>query len=74
MIVVVLLLTLLGTLALASVTIKFYWGERGKPPASGDERRRQKDEELKLRRKQIERAKNNPIRARRESFWNNEKI
>ena len=74
MIVIVLLLTLLGTLALLSVTVKYYWGDRGKPPLVGEERRREKEEEIKLRAKQIEYAKNNPITPRKTDFWDNGKI
>ena len=39
MLLLVLLLTLLGSLTLLLVTIKFYWGDRGKPPAIGEARR-----------------------------------
>jgi hypothetical protein len=47
MIVLVLLLTALGTLALLLTTLKYYWGERGKPPLTGEARRLQKQEELR---------------------------
>ena len=67
------LLTLLGTAALAFTTIKYYWGERGAPPLTGEERRKQKEEELKLRAKQIEYAETHPIKTRRPSFWDNSK-
>ena len=72
-IILVLLLTLLGTAALVLVTVKYYWGERGAPPATGEERRRQKAEELKLRAKQIELAEKNPIVTRKPEFWDNTK-
>ena len=68
------LLTLLGTAALAGVTLKYYWGERGAPPATGDERRKQKEEELTRRAKQIEYVEENPIKTRKPSFWDNTKV
>ncbi len=74
MIIIVLILTLLGTLTLVSVTVKFYWGDRGNPPITGEERRRQKEEELRLRARQIELAKQNPIATRKSSFWDNSKV
>jgi hypothetical protein len=67
------LLTLLGTAALAFTTIKYYWGERGTPPLTGAERRRQKEEELRLRAKQIEYAEKHPRPTRKPSFWDNTK-
>ena len=67
------LLTLLGTLTLVFITVKFYWGERGAPPLTGEDRRRQLDEEIKLRAKQIEHAEQNPIVTRKPSFWDNTK-
>ncbi len=73
-IIIVLLLTLLGTAALAGVTLKYYWGERGEPPRTGEERRRQLEEELRLRQKQIEYAKTHPIKTRKPSFWDNTKV
>ena len=72
--IIVLLLTLLGTLTLVFITIKFYWGERGKPPLTGAERRRQKEMEMQLRAKQIEFAKRHPIPTRKSSFWDNKKV
>jgi hypothetical protein len=72
-IIVVLLLTLLGTAALALFTLKYYWGERGAPPATGEERRRQLEEELRLRAKQIDHAEKNPIVTRKPDFWDNTK-
>jgi len=74
MIVIVLILTLLGTLTLVSITVKYYWGERGAPPLTGKEKRRQREEELRLRAKQIELSKQNPIATRRSSFWDNSKV
>lgn len=73
-IIITLVLTLLGTLTLALITVKYYWGERGKPPTSGAMRRQQKEEELRLRAKQIERSKQNPIATRKSSFWDNGKV
>ena len=67
------LLTLLGTLTLVFITVKYYWGERGTPPLTGEQRRRQYEEELALRAKQIERAKSKPIPPRKPSFWDNTK-
>lgn len=68
-----LILTLVGTLVLALVTIKYYWGERGTPPPSREERRQQKAEELELRAKQIEHSKNNPWETRSSNFFDNRK-
>lgn len=73
MITLVLLLTALGTLALALVTIKFYWGERGTPPPTGEQRRLQKKKELELRAKQIEISEKNKWKTRSNSFWDNRK-
>lgn len=73
MLLLVLLLTLLGSLTLLLVTIKFYWGDRGKPPAIGEARRLQREEEIRLRQKQIEHAENNPTRHRKPGFWDNRK-
>jgi hypothetical protein len=74
MIVTVLALTLLGTLTLVFITVKYYWGARGTPPLKGAERRRQREEELRLRAKQFEYAKQNPIATRKEDFWDNSKV
>jgi hypothetical protein len=74
MIMLVLILTAVGTLTLVFITVRYYWGERGTPPPIGEERRRLKEEELKLRAKQIERAKQNPIATRKSSFWDNGKV
>ena len=70
----VLLLTLLGSGALLFVTLKYYWGGRGKPPATGEERRRLHEQELKLRAGQIEHAKQNPPHPRNPNFWDNRKV
>ena len=66
-------LTLLGSATLLFITIKYYWGERGHPPLTGEERRRQKELELQLRSRQIERAKNTPVTPRSSSFLDNRK-
>lgn len=73
MIFIVLLLTVLGTLSLLLVTVKYYWGARGTPPLTGEQRRLQKEEELRLRAKQIARSKKNPWKKRSSSFWDNRK-
>ena len=73
MILLVLLLTVLGTLTLVFITVKYYRGERGAPPLTGEQRRQQREEELRLRAKQIERAEKNPVTPRRPDFWDNTK-
>jgi hypothetical protein len=66
-------LTLLGSCALFFTTVKYYWGERGRPPLTGVERRRQKEMELELRRKQLEYAQKHPIKPRSPNFLDNRK-
>ena len=73
MILIVVLLTILGATILAFITVKYYWGERGTPPPRGEQRRRLKEEELRLRARQIERAEKNPIPTRKPDFWDNTK-
>lgn len=73
LIILILLLTALGTLALLLTTLKYYWGERGKPPLTGEARRRQKEEELRKRQAQIEYSKKNPWKTRSDSFLDNRK-
>lgn len=73
MIIIVLLLTALGTLALLLTTLKYYWGERGNPPLTGEARRLQKQEELRNRAAQIEHSKKNPWKPRSDNFWDNRK-
>lgn len=73
MLAIVGLLTLLGTAILAIITVKYYWGERGTPPLTGEARRRQKEEELRLRAKQIEYAETHPVVTRKPDFWDNTK-
>lgn len=72
--IVVLALTLVGSLTLLLITVKYYWGDRGAPPLTGEERRRQRDEELRMRAKQIEHAEKNPVVTRRPDFWDNTKV
>ena len=74
LIITVLILTALGSATLILITVKFYWGERGKPPLTGGERQRQKEEELRLRAKQIELSKKYPREPRSSSFWDNRKV
>ncbi|MDQ3798079.1 MAG: hypothetical protein M3384_01390 [Acidobacteriota bacterium] len=73
-IIIVLALTLLGTLTLVFITTKYYWGERGTPPLTGEQRRRQREEEIRLRAKQFEYAKQNPIVTRKSDFLDNRKV
>ncbi len=72
--IVVLVLTLVGSLTLLLITVKYYWGERGAPPLTGEQRRMQREEELRLRAKQIEHAEKNPVVTRKPSFWDNTKV
>ena len=73
-IIIVLALTLLGTGTLIFITVKYYWGERGTPPLKGEERRRQREEEIRRRAKQLEYARQNPIATRKSDFWDNSKV
>ena len=68
-----LILTVLGTLVLLLITLKYYWGERGTPPVTGEARRRQKEEELKLRAKQIEYSRKTRWETRSADFFDNRK-
>jgi hypothetical protein len=70
----VIMLTLLGTLTLVFITVNFYWGERGAPPLTGEERKRQLEEELRLRQKQIEHAEQHPVVTRKPDFFDNTKV
>jgi hypothetical protein len=72
-IILVLLLTLVGSLALLFVTLKYYWGDRGTPPLTGAERRQQKEEELRKRERQIEYARLHPREPRSLDFFDNRK-
>jgi hypothetical protein len=68
-----LILTALGVLVLLLVTLKYYWGTRGTPPATRAERRRQKEEELKMRAKQIEHSRTHQWETRSSDFFDNTK-
>ena len=68
------ILTLLGAGTLLFITLKYYWGERGTPPLKRELRRQALEEELRLRAKQIEYSKRNPIVTRSSSFWDNTKV
>ena len=72
-IVIVGLLTLIRSLALGIFAYHYYWGERGRPPATGEARRLQKQEELIARARQIDYAEKHPIKPRRPVFWDNRK-
>jgi hypothetical protein len=67
------LLTLLGSAALFLVTVKYYWGERGTAPPTGEERRRLKREELERRQKQLEYSEKHPREPRSPDFFDNRK-
>jgi hypothetical protein len=73
MIILTLILTVLGALVLLLITVKYYWGERGTPPATGAERRRQKEEEMRLRAKQIEHSRRTRWETRSADFFDNRK-
>ena len=72
-IILTLILTALGTLVLLVITVKYYWGERGTPPLTGEQRRRQKEEELRLRAKQIEHSRQTRWETRSPDFFDNSK-
>lgn len=57
-----------------TVVRAFYWWGRGTPPPTGDEKSKLREEELRLRAKQIENSKKNPIATRKSSFWDNSKV
>ena len=44
-IVIIVALTILGSLALGSVTIFYYWGARGAPPPTGEQKRLLKEQQ-----------------------------
>lgn len=73
-IVIVFILTALGSTVLILITVKYYWGVRGAPPLKGEARRRQKEEELLQRAKQIELSEKYPRETRSDSFLDNRKI
>ncbi|MDI1241513.1 MAG: hypothetical protein PSX80_06290 [bacterium] len=72
-ILIVLLLTVLGSGVLRFITVKYYWGERGAPPATGEARRKQKEDELRMREKQIEYVESHPRETRSPDFLDNRK-
>ena len=72
-IVLTLILTALGALVLLLVTVKYYWGERGTPPLTGERRRLAKQEELRLRAKQIEHSRQTRWETRSPDFFDNRK-
>ena len=72
--IVVGLLTLAGSGALLLITFKYYWGERGTPPLTGEQRRKQKEEEIRLRARQLEYAREHPIKTRKPDFFDNRKV
>jgi hypothetical protein len=72
-IVLVLLLTVLGSATLLFITVKYYWGDRGKPPVTGEARRLQKQQELKMRAEQIAYRKANPPKPPSPDFFDNRK-
>jgi hypothetical protein len=73
-IVIVLILTALGSAVLMLITLKYYWGVRGAPPLTGEARRIQKEEELRLRAAQIELSEKYPRETRSDDFFDNRKI
>lgn len=52
MILIVLCLTFVGILIQGFLVLRYYWGERGTPPPTGEARRRLREEELEMRRQQ----------------------
>jgi hypothetical protein len=44
LVIIVIALTIVGTLTLIFMTRKYYWGERGTPPPSKEERQRAKEQ------------------------------
>jgi hypothetical protein len=66
-------LTVIGSAVLVFITVKYYWGDRGSKPLTGESRRRQKEEELRLRAKQIEYMEKHPRQNRSPGFWDNRK-
>ncbi len=67
------LLTLLGSGTLAFITIKYYWGDRGRPPLTGAQRKAEREKELQRRAKQIEYVEKHPIPERDMSFFGKRK-
>lgn len=65
---------LLGLSLFIAPIIAYYWGPNGKPPETAEDRKRAREEELRLRAEQIEKSKKNPIPTRKPSFWDNRKV
>ncbi|MBA2621393.1 MAG: hypothetical protein H0U87_09355 [Acidobacteria bacterium] len=57
MILIVLALTVLGVLTLVFITVKYYWGERGAPPPSAAERKRLREEQMRVSQEREQRIK-----------------
>ncbi|MFN6963065.1 MAG: hypothetical protein ACK4S4_04790 [Pyrinomonadaceae bacterium] len=74
LITLVILLTIIGSATLIFITVKYYWGDRGTPPLTGEARRQKREEELRLRAEQIEKLRNSPIPTRKPDFWDNSKV
>lgn len=72
-IVLVLILTVLGSAVLFFITVKYYWGVRGAPPPTREARRKLREEELQLRARQIELAERNKWETRSADFFDNTK-
>ena len=72
-IVLTLILTGLGALVLLLVTLKYYWGERGTPPLTREQRRIAREEELRRRARQIEHSRSTRWETRSPSFLDNRK-
>ena len=68
------ILTLLGAGTLLFITVRYYWGERGTPPLKREQRRQAREEELKLRAKQIEYSRTHPFATRSHDFFDNTKV
>ncbi len=71
--VLVLILTVLGSGILFFITSRYYWGVRGTPPPTREERKRLREEELQMRAKQIEYAEQNKWETRSDTFFDNTK-
>lgn len=71
--VLVLILTLLGSGILFFITSRYYWGVRGTAPPTREERKRLREEELRLRAKQIEYAETHKWATRGDNFFDNTK-
>jgi hypothetical protein len=74
-IILIFVIALIFGLTLLIVPIlAYYWGPNGRLPTSQEERKRLREEELKIRAEQIEKSKNNPVMTRKPSFWDNRKV